>query len=126
MPFIHIKSLPLRQGEDLPRAIKDLADYFSEHTQIEERHVTVTWEFLEPHHYLAGGVAGEWFDPLQHQILVDLLVPDFNASHTVEKMMTTIATALMQSLQLPKESIFINSRYTGSAMVMDAGDILRW
>ena len=126
MPFIHIKSLPFTGGEALPGIIKRLSTHFSEQTDIEARHVTVTWEFFKAQHYLFGGVSGDAFDPQQHQVLVDLLVPDFNNANTVEKMMRAIATSLTQTMKLPKQGLFINCRYAGSAMVMDAGEIVRW
>lgn len=88
--------------------------------------MTVTWEFFQSQHYLCGEDSGHRFDPQRHQILVDLLEPGFNNAANVETMMQGIASALEETLQLPQASIFINTRYAASGMVMDAGEIVRW
>lgn len=126
MPFIHIKSLPISDDNDSSAALKQIARRFSQQTGIEQRHVTVTWQFFRPQHYVCGDASGHRFDPQRHQILVDLVVPDFNDSTAVETMMQSIASALEENLQLPQACVFINTRYAASGMVMDAGKIVRW
>jgi phenylpyruvate tautomerase PptA (4-oxalocrotonate tautomerase family) len=126
MPFIHIKSLPLKDSHDVPEAIQHLSKQFAMRHGIDERHVTVTWEYFEPKLYLFGGVTGRQFDPGRHQILVDLLVPDAQDAAAVKRMMTSIVSLLTEILHLPEKSIFINTRYARSGMVMDAGEIVQW
>jgi hypothetical protein len=114
------------EGMEPAAALKQISRRFSRQTGIEQRHVTVTWRFFRPQHYLCGEDAGSRFDPRHHQILVDLLVPDFNDSAAVEMMMQRLASALEEILKLPQASVFINTRYARSGMVMDSGEIIRW
>jgi hypothetical protein len=126
MPFIHIQSLPMPDDTDPSEALELVARRFSQQTGIEQRHVTVTWQFFRPQHYLRGEESGDRFDPKRHQILVDLLVPDFNDAAAVKTMMRSIASALEENLKLPQACLFINTRFAAPGMVMEAGEIVRW
>jgi phenylpyruvate tautomerase PptA (4-oxalocrotonate tautomerase family) len=126
MPFIHIQSLPMPEDKDPAAALERIAGQFSRQTGIEQRHVTVTWQYFQPQHYVRGKWSGPCFDPQRHQVLVDLLVPDFNDAAAVERMMQSIASALEEILQLPQASVFIHTRHAASGMVMDVGEIVRW
>ena len=126
MPFIHIKSLPPVDDPDISEVLKQLSQRFAEANGIDERHVTVTWEYFQPQHYRFGGVSGDALDPQRHQVLVDLLVPDFNDAPTIAAMMQSIATTLEEILSIPGKAIFIHTRFAASGMVLDAGEIVRW
>ena len=106
--------------------LEQLSLRFAEANGIDKRHVTVTWEYFQPQHYRFGGVSGDAFNPQRHQVLVELLVPDFNDAPTVAAMMQNIATALNEFLSIPEKAIFIHTRFAASGMVLDAGEIVRW
>ncbi len=126
MPFIHIKSLPFSDDKNPSSVLEKIAKRFAQKAGIEQRHVTVTWEYFQPQHYLCGAASGVRFDPRRHQILVDLIVPDFNSAADVETMMRSIASSLEELLQLPQACVFIGARFAASGMVMDTGEIVRW
>ena len=92
MPYIHVKSLPLQNNERIPNAIKRLSRQFEKDTGIEEKHITVTWEILEPDSYSCGGIMQKVQSFETHPLIVDLLIPDFNDHKQIQRMMRSIAT----------------------------------
>lgn len=126
MPLIHIRSLPMKAELDVPAVLKEISSRFSREVGIEERHVTVSWDYFLPGHYRVGGAGGDTFDAGKHQILVELLVPDFNSRQTVARMMISLARALAAAADLPEGCVFAHCRYARSEMVMEGTEVLRW
>ena len=93
---------------------------------IELKHVTATWEFLRPGHYVVAGVRAAEQPSRSHPILVDLLAPAANSSEKVEKMLTTLASSISSLTGVPIENVFINYREAKSGMVFDAGSVVRF
>ncbi len=126
MPFIHIKSLPPVDEPDITALLEGLCADFARDTGIGIEHVTATWEWLEPGHYAVGGKSAREQPADSHPLLVDLLVPDFNADDDVERMLVAIAGSLAARAGAARGNIFINQRDARSGRVFDAGDIVRW
>ena len=126
MPLIHIRSLPIEEPRDIPTILKKISSRFCREVGIEERHVTVSWEYFQPGHYLVGGAAGSSFDPRIHQILVELLVPDFNDKQSVAGMMKSLANALALYANLPENCILIRCHFARPEMVMEGTEVVRW
>jgi phenylpyruvate tautomerase PptA (4-oxalocrotonate tautomerase family) len=126
MPFIHIKSLPLERPLDVRAVIEGLSEDFAAATGIDLEHVTVTWEFLLPGYYAAGGRSVMHQPRHSHPVLVDMLAPDFNAPETVETMLTAVAHSFSERTDIPVTNIFINHRAAQSGRVFDGGEIVRW
>ena len=126
MPFIHIRSLPPAEPIDTAALLEQLSADFAAATGIGVEHVTATWEWLEPGHYAVGGTAASEQPARSHPVLVDLLVPDFNADDDVARMMTAVADSLAARGGIVRDNIFINQRDARSGRVFDAGDIVRW
>ena len=118
MPFIHIKSLPLDETVDVDATIQKLSSSFAAANNIGIEHVTVTWEFFA--HHAEGGEAGS------DQIIVDLLVPDFNAADAIEKMLVSIAKDLSELIEVSIDNVFINARQAHTGMVFDSGEVVKW
>lgn len=118
MPLIHIKSLPLDESVDVDATIQNLLSSFAAANNIGIEHVTVTWEFFA--HHAEGGEAGS------DQIVVDLLMPDFNSANAIEKMLVTTASSLSEQSGIAINNIFINCQLARSGLVFDAGRIVRW
>jgi hypothetical protein len=111
MPFIHTKSLPLENRNSVPDVINNISKSFQEDTEIEEKHITVTWEYYESNHYSFGGLLGKMHDFKIHQIIVDLLIPNFNDKNMIKKMMTSISNNLSEGMGCPCDRIFIHCRF---------------
>ena len=126
MPFVHIKSLPFENKSHVAATLRQISRQLADTNNIDQRHITVTWEYYESQHYLGSGAAGARFDPQHHQIIVDLMVPDFNNAASVETMMHTIATTVMQAMDLPENCIFIRCQLVPSGHVMEGGHIVQW
>jgi phenylpyruvate tautomerase PptA (4-oxalocrotonate tautomerase family) len=126
MPVIQVKSLPLPPTIQISDVVEGLTKDFADHTGIGREHVSVTWESISPGHYAVGGKVAMHQPEDSHPILVDLLVPDFNSSEKVEQMLHTIAQSISRLTKIPNENVFINCRYATSAMVFDAGEVVRW
>src|SRR5262245_31965056 len=110
MPFIHVRSLPFRQSFDVERVVHGLARDFAKGTGIGLKHVTVTWEFLDPGHYAVAGKSARHQPRRSHPVLVDLLAPDFNSPGAVGKMMTTVASSIARRTRVSIRNIFIHHR----------------
>ena len=126
MPFIHIKSLPPAEPLDTAALLEQLSADFAAATGIGVEHVTATWEWLEPGHYAVGGKVAREQPAGSHPLLVDLLVPDFNAADDVERMLIAIADSLATRAGVARDNIFINQRDARGGRVFDAGEIVRW
>ena len=126
MPFIHIKSMPLSPEVDIPAAIKVISNEFSTQMGIGSEHITVTWEFFEPWHYVHSNEICEGQSSESHPVIVDMLAPDFHSGSKIEKMLKVVATTLSINSGIPLNNIFINYREAHSGMVFDNGDIVRW
>lgn len=126
MPFIHVKSLPLKSSLKMNDVVEGLTRDFAQGTGIGLEHVTATWEFLPSAHYAVAGKSALHQPKDSHPILVDLLVPDFNSSDDVEKMLPLIASSISRQTSVPFNNIFINCRQAASGFVLDTGKIIRW
>jgi phenylpyruvate tautomerase PptA (4-oxalocrotonate tautomerase family) len=126
MPFIHIKSMPLTPEIDIPSTIKVISDIFSKHMGIGTEHITVTWDYFKPWHYIHSNEACEIQSANSHPVIVDMLAPDFHSGNTIEKMLKVVADSLSKNSGVPIDNIFINYREAHSGMVFDNGDIVRW
>ncbi len=72
MPFIHIRSLPIGAAFDAGRAVRAVSSEFADAVEVDERHVTVTWQTLEPDHYASAGQTAATQPPGSHPVLVGL------------------------------------------------------
>ena len=126
MPFIHVKSLPLDGSFDAKAVIEGLSEDFAKATGVGVEHVIVTWEVLPPGHYAVGGKTALHQPLNSHPVLVDLLAPDFNSDESIEKMLSAVSSSISKRVNFPINNIFINYRQAHSAMVFDAGKIVRW
>jgi len=126
MPFIHIKSLPFEEEIDIGNTIKKVAIDFSENTNIQLCHIHTTWEYYQPGHYAKGDKISEFQPENHYPIIVDLHTPDFNDLNNIGIMLESIANSISNSLNFPKNNIFINNRQAHSSMVFDDGQIVKW
>lgn len=126
MPFVHIKSLPFDRPLNVTSVLEGLAKDFAKGTRIDLEHVTATWEFLPPGHYVVAGRAESHQPERSHPLLVDLLAPDFNSLDSVRKMLYVVATSISKRTKMPINNIFINHRQAHSGMVLDSGEVVRW
>lgn len=126
MPLIQITSLPFETPPDIPSVIKGISTDFAKNASVGIEHVTVTWTFFPPGHYVVGGVSAQYQPMQSHPVLVDLLAPDFNSADQVEKMLNAISVSIAKRSKLPIENIFINYRQAHAGMVFDSGQIVQW
>src|SRR5688572_10068041 len=126
MPFIHIKSLPLDRRLDMAKVVADISKDFADAVAVKLKHVTATWEYFTPDHYASAGAPAKRQPRTTHPVLVDLLVPDFNAPSRVEKLLRTVARSVAKRAKVPEKNIFINLRQAHSGMVFDAGNVVHW
>jgi len=126
MPFILIKSLPLKNPVDISAVLRGINRDFSKKTGIALMHLHSTWEFYPPGHYAKGDTTPEHQPEARHPIIVDLLTPDFNDAETIRLMLQTIAESIAACLPFPINNIFINHRQAHSGMVFDDGKVVEW
>ena len=84
MPFIRIKSLPREPGLDAGPVLQHITRAFSSEIGVATKHVTVTWEYLNPGHYSVGGHTAAYQPASSHPLLVDPLAPDSHDETAVE------------------------------------------
>ena len=126
MPFIHIKSLPLKNSVDVTSVIRRIAMDFSTKVGIDLSHIHTTWEYYQPGHYAKGDKISDIQSATNYPIIVDLLTPDFNNASQIAVMLETIAESISTNCEFTKKNIFINHRQAHSGMVFDDGEIVHW
>ena len=126
MPFIQIKSLPLKETFDISKAILDINSDFSITNHIPINHVHTTWEFYISGQYAKGENAPNFQPESHHPLIVDLLTPDFNKSDAIKTMLTSLAKSISDHSKIDLNNIFINHRHAHSGMVFDDGKIVEW
>lgn len=126
MPFIHIKSLPVKDVFNVSKVLLAITRDFSTHNNIPINHVHTTWEFYQSGYYVKGEDAPSVQPSSNHPVIVDLLTPDFNNIDSIEMMLTTLARSLETHSNTQLSNIFINHRYAHSGMVFDDGKIVKW
>ncbi|MDQ4125958.1 MAG: hypothetical protein M3134_10210 [Actinomycetota bacterium] len=126
MPFVHVRSLPLRDAFDPATALPAISRAFSRDTGVDEEHVTVTWETIAPHHYAAGGVTSAAQPEASHPVLVDVLAPDFNDDERIGAMLRSVAGSVAEAAETTPDNVFVVFHAARSGRVFDGGDVVRW
>ena len=126
MPFVHVRSLPVPPPFDAAVAVRTISAELARAAEVEERHVTVTWQTLAPGHYASGGEIAAQQPPASHPVLVDLLAPDFYSEERVEAMLRAVAAAVSREARVAVENVFVEFRSAASGRVLDGGDVVRW
>lgn len=126
MPFIHIHSLPQAGPFDSDEAVRAISREFAAATATDERHVTVTWEWLQPGHYCHAGHTAAVQPPASHPLLVELLAPDFNSDERIERMLEVVAGAVAAQVGTGEANVFVAFRPARSGHVFDCGQLIRW
>lgn len=126
MPIIHIKSLPFEQNFDRKKVVGGISVDFSRANNINLKHVSVVWEFMASDSYAVGGETSSRQMDSSHPLLVDLLVPDFNADDIRQKMIETLASSIAHNAGIAVNNMFINCRVAHAGMVFDQGTVVRW
>ena len=126
MPFIQIKSLPMKESLNIPLVIAAIAQDFSDQVGTELCHIHTTWEFFQPGYYAKGSKIADVQPETNHPLIVDLLTPDSDSQDKINLMLRTIAESISRQASFPVNNIFINYRQAHSAMVFDDGEIVQW
>lgn len=126
MPFIHIRSLPIAGGFDGSRAVRAVSTEFSAATEIDERHVTVTWQTLDAGHYASAGETAATQPAASHPVLVELLAPDLNPQDRVEKMLEVVAGAVAAQAGVGVGNVFVEFRPARSRQIFEEGRLVDW
>lgn len=126
MPFIHIRSLPLGGAFDAAEAVRRVSSEFAAATGTDERHVTVTWQMLEPGHYASAGATAAAQPADSHAPLVELVAPDFNTRERIERMLEVAAAAVAALAGVAPDNVFVEFRPARSRQVFDGGRVVGW
>lgn len=126
MPYLHIRSLPIAGAFDPAAALRAISADFARAVEIDEQHVTVTWETFDEHHYADGGKTAPAQRVASHAVLVSLLAPDFNSPERIETMLRSAAAAVAHQAGVSLENVFVHFRPARSGEVFDGGDVVRW
>jgi phenylpyruvate tautomerase PptA (4-oxalocrotonate tautomerase family) len=126
MPVIRITSLPFASDPDIPASIRGVSATLATLFDIDEQHITITWDFLQPGHYSSGGETADYQSPNSHPLIVKILVPDFNPPENIEKILLSVAEVLAKSVKVSQGNIFIHLETAHSGSVFDDGIIARW
>lgn len=126
MPLIQIKSLPFESEKNIGKILKEISEEFSDHMQISEKQVIVTWNYINADQYSYQGKLAENTEKSTHPILVDLIAPDFNSVERIQEMMMCISKSIEKYSDIPESRIFILYRAAQSGFVLDEGNIVEW
>lgn len=126
MPLIHIKSLSFETEKDIANILKDISSEFSDHMEISEKQVIVTWDTFKENHYSYQGKIAACNEQSDHPILVDLIAPDFNSRERIQEMMFTVSKGISKYANISESRIFIVYRSANSGFVLDEGNVVEW
>ena len=126
MPFLHIRSLPVGRDFDVADAVRTISAEFAGGTEIDEQHVTVTWQTFEPDHYASAGETAAAQPVASHPLLVELLAPDSNSDERIEQMLQVAAAAVAAQVGVELGNVFVHFRPAQSGKVFDRGELVRW
>jgi phenylpyruvate tautomerase PptA (4-oxalocrotonate tautomerase family) len=126
MPFVHVRSLPVAGDFDAEDAVRAISTEFAARTDVDEQHVTVTWQTLEPGHYASGGETARAQPVGSHPVLVELFAPDSNSDERIEQMLLIVARAVAAQAGVEPENVFVHFRPARSGEVFDGGQVGRW
>lgn len=122
MPIIAIKTL--LKPADIAQSLQQISEQFSQASEIDLQHISMTWETFSADHYLVGGQLETTSD--RHPILVQLITPDFQNDDQTADMLNALAQSISSSLNWPLNRIFITHHPVSSGHVFDQGKIMHW
>ena len=126
MPFLHIRSLPIGGDFDAAEAVRAISAEFAGRAGVDEQHVTVTWQTLEPAHYASAGETATAQPAATHPVLVELLAPDSNSDERIEQMLRVAAGAVAAEAGIEPGNVFVHFSPARSGKVFDGGEFVRW
>jgi hypothetical protein len=126
MPFIHIKSLPLKKHLEINTILEQLSQRFSRECDIPLQEVSASWEYFLPGQYAHAGITCPWQPDKSHPLLVELLTPDNYPEKTLRKMFECIANIISESIGVRYDNIFMYQNSVYSGRVFDGGKVVNW
>ena len=126
MPFLHIRSLPVGGDFDTAEAVRAISAEFARAAAVDEQHVSVTWQTLEPGHYASAGETATAQPAGSHPVLVELLAPDSNSDERIEQMLQVAAGAVAAQAGVDPGNVFAHFSPAHSGKVFDDGELVRW
>ncbi len=127
MPLITVNALPLNESQKpVSDIIVDISRDFAAATNIDIKHVSITWNTIQSGCYSWGGNI-EYEQPADlHPLIIDMLIPDFYKPERVAQLLTILAKITSKHTGVLRNHIFINVRKAMSGCVFDEGQVLRW
>lgn len=126
MPFIQIKSLPMKSELNISKVICGITTDFSHNVGIELCHIHTTWEFYKPGHYAKGNQTHSIQPEKNFPIIVEIHSPDINDDTTIQLMLESVAKSIASRAEFPINNIFINHLSARSGHVFDDGEVVYW
>lgn len=126
MPVIQVRALPMEPPLDTAAVLRRISADFARHAGIDESFVSLSWTWLQPGHYVCGGVAAEVQPQATHPLLVDLLVPEFHDTASAVRLLRVLAATLSEHTGVSLRNIFIELRLARSGRVFDDGVVVGW
>ena len=113
VPFVHVRSLAPDASFDAARAVRAVSAELAAATDIEERHIAVSWQYVAA---IDGSVS----------VLAEILAPDFHPPERVERMLRSVASSVAREGGVGDADVFVEFRPARPGSVFDEGDVVRW
>lgn len=126
MPIVHVRALPSHEPVDVRTVIEGLGEDIAAATSIPLDRISIAWTWLQPGHYVTGGVAGATLDELQHPVLVDVQIPDLHPQERIERLLLATAESLARRVGVARENVRATATTVRSGQVLSQGRIERW
>ena len=126
MPIIRISSLPLSESVQMDSVMTALSSGVSRDVRIEQAQLSISWQYLQPGHYISKGELADKQPAHTHPILVELVVSEVMAHELREKIMHSLAHRLGKELNFPVSNIFIYERELQESQVFEKGMMAHW
>lgn len=126
MPIISVTSLPFSPAIDTKQVLTQLSIGFAQQFSIDLTHISASWCYFEPHHYVVAGKSLGHQGVDSHPIMVALLAPDFTNTDSIQNMMSFIASELSSLTGVNNTNVFIEYRSAKNGWVFDKGEVVSW
>ena len=118
--------MPFEPEKNIANILKKISSEFSDHMEISEKQVIVTWDYFKENHYSYQGKIADNIEYNDHPVLVDLIAPDFNSRERIQEMMFSVSKSISEFANIPENKIFIVYSSAHSVFVLDEGNIVEW
>lgn len=126
MPIINISSLPQPQLGEMSQVLVNLNVRLAEEVGIAIKHLSSSWQFIEPSHYVDGNIICTAQPNDSHPIRAEVVLPTLLPQKKMQILLGVTAQYLSEISQLPIDNVLVYASRLQSGEICENGKILAW